>query len=144
MEANFENMPQEKMIRYGIYGLIGIIVLVFLIIGIKVLLRKLKKDGVVAEAKKNVDNKNLSYSDYTYNQMASALWEAFSVWNGTDEETIYRNLKKLNNKDDWFMLISVYGKDKDNMNLVSQLIDELDSSELDKVNEILAKFGESI
>lgn len=144
MEQTFENMPQAKLIKYGIYALIGIIVLVLVIIGSKKLLKLIKKDDTVNEAKKNVNDKNLSYSDYKYNQIATALKEAFTVWNGTDEETIYRNLESLKNKDDWYKLISVYGIDSDNMNLIAQLIDELSSSELKKVNSILAKFGESI
>ena len=143
-DYNLETMPQAKLIKYGIYGTIAIVIIIFIIIGTKALLKKLNRDGVVNEAKKNINNGNLSFSDYKYEQIATAIYEAVTVWNGTDEDTIYRNLEQLNNKDDWYKLITVYGTDKDGLNLVAQLVDELGNSELKKVNVILSKFGESI
>jgi len=140
---DFKLPPQAQLIKLGIYAVIGIIIIIFLVLALRWVASKLKRDDLVRESKKTVKQRNLSYDDFVYKQMASSIFEAADGI-GTDEDTIYRNLEKLNNSDDYRQLIAVYGKDEDGFNLVSRLIYELDKSEQRKVNEILGKFNESI
>ena len=138
------NLPSKKeLITYGIYAVIGIVVLVILILLIKWLSEKIKGDSLVKESKQSVKEKNLTYDEFSYKQMAASIFEAADGV-GTDEDTIYRNLSKLKNVDDWKKLISVYDTDEDGFNLVSRLIYELDDSEKDDVNNILSKFNVTI
>ncbi len=137
------NMPYERTVRLILYTVIGITVIILIVIGLKWLVRKLKNDSVVSGAKKEIKTRNLTLSDYAYRQIAASIFEAADGW-GTDEDTIYRNLEKLNTSDDWYKLITVYGTDKDGYNLIARLIYELDDSEKEKINKILSKFNESI
>ena len=137
------NMPYEQTIRLVIYAVIGITLIILIVIGLKWLIRKVKNDDVVSSSKKEIRNNDLSFSDFTYKQMAASIFEAADGI-GTDEDTIYRNLNRLQTRSDWYKLINTYRVDKDGFNLVSRLIYELDDSEKDKVNEILSKFNESI
>jgi len=120
-----------------------ILIVVLAVIGTGIFFITKSKDDLVSESKKDVKKNNLTYDDFVYKQIASSLREAFSGW-GTDEEAVYRNIQKIKNKDDWKMLISVYGIDDKGMNLVERLINELDSSEISIVNQTLLSFNESI
>jgi len=142
-EQNLNGFSKKDIITYGIYAIIGIVVLIILIVGLKWLISKIKGDALVKESKESVKTRNLSYDDFEYELMASSIFNAANGA-GTDEKAIYRNLKKLKNIDDWKRLISVYNVDEDDFNLVSRLIYELNESEQEEVNKILSKFNASI
>lgn len=81
----------------------------------------------------------LSYSNSEYNSMASRIYAAVKG-PGTDEETIYAQFNKLKTKADLLKLIAAFGT-KDEMTLSEWLADDLNNSEINKVNEILANAG---
>jgi len=137
------NMPYEKTVRLIIYSIIAIALIILFVVGIKWLKRKIKGDELLKEVSKDIKRSNLTLSNAQFEQIAASIFEA-AHGVGTDEDTIYRNLNRLQTKDDWYKLISVYGTDKDNFNLVARLIYELDDSEKEKINQILSKFGETI
>lgn len=145
-----KNMDALKTAKWVGIGLVALIA--FVIVG-KILYSLLKKDDEnVTRAKTNrvlkqeIKNNDLSYSDSEYEAMANSLAEAFRGF-GTDEETVFRVLNKLQNEADWKKLQYVYNSIARDVasyswnnytpDLVSALNEELDSSELDKVNSIL-------
>lgn len=86
--------------------------------------------------------------------MANAIFDAMDGY-GTNEETIETELKKLRSKSDWNALVNAFGtrtissgkwnfQDDFTGNLTECLNDELDSSEIQSVNQILNKIGVSI
>ena len=96
----------------------------------------------------DVDNDNLTYKDNLakYVAIARAIFEALGTGSMfDDEDTVFRNLRLLKTADDWKYLQSIYqDATKDELDLVSRLIHNLDSDEIATVNSILGKFGESI
>ena len=94
-------------------------------------------------------------SDLDFLSMANKIFDAMDGY-GTNEGTIENELKKLKSKDDWNALVSAYGTRTINCGrynpfcndftggLVESLNDEMDSSELNRANEILNKIGVSI
>lgn len=87
--------------------------------------------------------------------MANSLFDAMNGY-GTGEDTIKKELQKLKSKDDWDALVRAFGtrtissgtwnvfQSDFTGTLPDCLNDELDSSELESVNQILSKIGVSI
>lgn len=82
---------------------------------------------------------SLSYSTSEYNSMAARIYAAVKG-PGTDEDTIYAQFNKLKTKADLLRLIAAFGT-KDEMTLSEWLADDLNNSEINKVNNILANSG---
>lgn len=93
--------------------------------------------------------------DLPYTSMADEIFEAMNGY-GTNEAKINAVLERLQKKSHWDSLVSAYGirklsSGRGNVfvsdftgNLPNSLINELDSSELKTVNNILSKIGVSI
>lgn len=85
----------------------------------------------------------VTLSDSDLRQLANKLYTAFYGglfgW-GTDEEAVYDVFNRINNGADLHKLISVYGTRED-LTLDQAMVDELNNSELKKVNTILANKG---
>lgn len=87
--------------------------------------------------------------------MANAIFDAMDGY-GTNEGTIETELKKLRSKSDWNALVNAFGtrtlssgswnvfQDDFTGNLPECLNEELDSTEIQRVNQILNKIGVSI
>lgn len=87
--------------------------------------------------------------------MANTIFDAMNGY-GTAETTIENQLKKLKSKEEWNALVSAFGtrtissgtwnvfQSDFTGDLVSCLNDELDSAEIEKLNQILSKIGVSI
>lgn len=87
--------------------------------------------------------------------IANAIFDAMDGY-GTGNDTIENQLKKLTTKSEWDALVRAFGtrtissgtlnvfQDEFTGDLVSCLNDELDSGELERVNQILSKIGVSI
>lgn len=94
-------------------------------------------------------------SSLDYNKMADNLFDAMDGY-GTGNTAIEDELKKLKSRSDWDKLVSAFGtrtissgwgnifQNNFTGTLPECLNDELDSDELDDVNEILNKIGVSI
>ena len=94
-------------------------------------------------------------SNLDFRKMADSIFDAMDGY-GTGNNTIENELKKLKSKSDWNALVSAFGtrtissgtwnvfQDNFTGTLSDCLNDELDSDELDDVNEILNKIGVSI
>lgn len=87
--------------------------------------------------------------------MANSIFDAMNGY-GTGEDTIKKELQKLKSKNDWDALVRAFGtrtlssgtwnvfQSDFTGTLPECLNDELDSSELESVNQILSKIGVSI
>lgn len=82
---------------------------------------------------------SLSLTNAEYTRLADKLYKAVKGV-GTDETAIYAVFNALGNKADLLKLIAVFGT-KDDMNLAQWIYDDLNSSEIRKVNTILANKG---
>jgi len=83
-----------------------------------------------------------SYSDTQYKLGEDTIYSAInnSRWSpegGTDEEAIYRVFNSLKNSADLLKLISAFGV-RDDESLAAALRDDLDSEEMQKINQILS------
>lgn len=86
-----------------------------------------------------------TYTDGVYMNLADSI-ESACDGIGTDEQVIYQVMSKMKNDLDVAKLIAAYGKRRLEYTLVwgtlsYTLTDELDQSELNQVNSILAKNG---
>ena len=94
----------------------------------------------------DVDKTNLSYTKSEFHLMCSTL-DASMSGGGTDEETIFATMRKMNTQDDWQFLQKTFGiRKKDggfwnsdiNGDLKKWISDDLMDSEVDEIREILS------
>jgi hypothetical protein len=104
------------------------------------LFKKLKTNKDLQAANKDINelekNQKQNYSDGQYSIWAQQLFVAMSGL-GTDENAIYRVFGYMVNDLDVAKLIRAFGV-KDDESLGEWLAGDLDSSEIEKVNKILA------
>jgi len=95
----------------------------------------------------DVDRTNLSFTNSEFHLMCSTL-DASMSGGGTDEETIFSTMRKMNTQDDWQFLQKTFGiRKKDggfwnsdiSGDLKKWLSDDLYDSEVDEVREILSE-----
>jgi hypothetical protein len=87
-----------------------------------------------------------SYSSATYSQLADKIYAAVMYTWGTDEQAIYDVFNKMNSNLDVALLIKAFGKRRvefstQDMELGAHLSNDLDSSEISKLNSILSSKG---
>jgi len=137
MKNNSEKSNPFDILKYTLS--IGASIAI-VIVGYKII-RANENKRIAQELVDNVEvNKNnLTYDLSKYNEFADSLYYAMKGI-GTDEKTIYRTIQKLKTKDDWNMLIKVFGVRKDE-NLLLWLEDDLGDNEykyvMDYVNNVL-------
>lgn len=108
-------------------------------IGKKLTLSSADKD--IRDAQKA--GETASYSAATYSQLADKIYAAVMYTWGTDEKAIYDVFNLMKNNIDVANLIKAFGKRRlefssQQLELGAHLSDDLDSSEIAKVNSILA------
>lgn len=87
-----------------------------------------------------------SYSSATYSQLADKIYAAVMYTWGTDEQAIYDAFNLMKNNIDVAMLIKAFGKRRlefstQDAELGAHLSNDLDSTEIAKVNSILSSKG---
>ena len=87
-----------------------------------------------------------SYSSATYSQLADEIYAAVMYTWGTDEQAIYDVFNLMKNNIDVAMLIKAFGKRRlefstQDAELGAHLSNDLDSTEIAKVNSILSSKG---
>lgn len=98
-------------------------------------------DADIRAAQKS--GEKLSYSLGNYTQFADQIYAAVLTTFGTDEQAIYNIFSKMNNNLDVAQLIKSFGKRRLEFSttmaeLGAHLTEDLDSSEIAKLNSILA------
>jgi hypothetical protein len=98
----------------------------------------------------NVQKENLTFSISEYNSMANQLFNAMDGA-GTNEDIIFSVFNKIQTKDDYNQLIKSFGVRSStgilssfSGDLLTWLSDELSSSDVKKLNNILSKIGVSL
>jgi hypothetical protein len=94
-----------------------------------------KKSGQVA-----------SYPSATYSQLADKIYSAVMYTWGTDEQAIYDVFNQMKNNLDVALLIKAFGKRRVEFSTLDQelgahLSNDLDSAEINKINNILSSKG---
>ena len=92
-------------------------------------------------------------SDDTARLLATSLFEAFNVWNGTDTDVIRTIIAKLHNGKDWLAVIRAFGVrpygttgtpwfgDGTQLDLVGWFRKELSGSLMQEIENALDKYG---
>jgi hypothetical protein len=87
-----------------------------------------------------------SYPSGTYSQLADKIYSAVMYTWGTDEQAIYDVFNQMKNNLDVALLIKAFGKRRVEFSTLDQelgahLSNDLDSSEITKINNILSSKG---
>lgn len=113
----------------------------------KAIAKKLNSNNAeqdIIDAKKA--GQTASYSSATYSQLADKIYAAVMYTWGTDEQAIYDVFNKMNSNLDVALLIKAFGKRRvefstQELELGAHLSNDLDSSEISKLNSILSSKG---
>lgn len=138
----------NKYVKIGLLVAVAIVVIVIISQIVKLLK---KQDSLTRGARRDTNKGRLNYTDTEYKTMAENLYEAMNGM-GTDVNSIYTTLSKLQSEADWYRLVDVYGvREHANSayvgfwsfkgNLIESLNNELTSSQKARVSSILASIG---
>ncbi len=107
------------------------------ILGLKNSIKSSVQNGkLVDEVNAEIDTNKVSLTQSQFNTLASKLHTAMNGM-GTDEDSIYDAFKTINSRSDLLQLIKTFGV-KDGETLKEWLYDDLSSSDIQHINEILA------
>ena len=136
---------KQQLIKYAIYTLIGILVIVLVI----VILKKTSKTFANAMTQKQqeyinsleIDEGQVGLPTTQINTLVAKLKTAFGMWGAaTDEDAVYDVFETINTRSELLKIISVFGVHKDHT-LNEWMTKELNRKELEHVQEILESKG---
>jgi len=144
---------QKRMQKIALYTVLGIVGVILFVIFWKRFSRWFGKAAEVANIEamqQSVNASNLTFPKNQYSLFADNLFSAMDGM-GTDEESIYGVFRQMQTDDDVSQLIVAYGirtvtdprpwySNKD-LSLAQSIKDELDETEVKKINVILAGKG---
>ena len=128
------------------YGMIAIVVLImFFVVWNR--FGKSKQETEDANKQRDIDNEvnnainksNVKLTQVQLNTLADKIYKAVKG-SGTDERSIYDAMRTLETKDDILALIKTFGV-RDSMTLREWLYDDLNNSEISKINDIFLSKG---
>lgn len=128
------------------YGMIAIVVLImFFVVWNR--FGKSKQDTEDANKERDIANEvnnaittsNVTLSQVQLNTLADKIYKAVKG-SGTDEKSIYDAMRTLVTKDDVLALIKTFSV-RDSMTLREWLYDDLNNSEISKINDIFLSKG---
>lgn len=136
---------KQQLIKYAIYTLIGILVIVLVV----VILKKTSKTFANAMTQKQqeyinsleIDEDQIGLPTTQINTLVAKLKTAFGMWGAaTDEDAVYDVFETINTRSELLKIISVFGVHKDHT-LNEWMTKELNQKELEHVQEILESKG---
>ena len=136
---------KQQLIKYAIYTLIGILVIVLVV----VILKKTSKTFANAMTQKQqeyinsleIDENQVGLPTTQINTLVAKLKTAFGMWGAaTDEDAVYDVFETINTRSELLKIISVFGVHK-NHTLNEWMTKELNQKELEHVQEILESKG---
>lgn len=136
---------KQQLIKYAIYTLIGILVIVLVV----VILKKTSKTFANAMTQKQqeyinsleIDENQVGLPTTQINTLVAKLKTAFGIWGAaTDEDAVYDVFETINTRSELLKIISVFGVHKDHT-LNEWMTKELNQKELQHVQEILESKG---
>lgn len=98
-----------------------------------------KERDIANEVNNAITTSNIRLSQVQLNTLADKLYNAVKGA-GTDEKSIYDAMRTLQTKDDVLALIKTFSV-RDSMTLREWLYDDLNNSEISKINDILLSKG---
>ena len=98
-----------------------------------------KQRDIANEVNNAITTSNVTLSQVQLNTLADKIYKAVKG-SGTDEKSIYDAMRTLVTKDDVLALIKTFSV-RDSMTLREWLYDDLNNSEVSKINDILLSKG---
>ena len=136
---------KQQLIKYAIYTLIGILVIVLIV----VILKKTSKTFANAMTQKQqeyinsleIDEDQVGLPTTQINTLVAKLKTAFGMWGAaTDEDAVYDVFETINTRSELLKIISVFGVHEDHT-LNEWMTKELNQKELEHVQKILEAKG---
>ena len=136
-------MNKDLLLKYGITA--TVVLIIFFVIWNR--FGKSKQETEDANKQRNIDNEvnnaitasNVTITQVQLNTLADKIYKAVKG-SGTDEKSIYDAMRTLQTKDDVLALIKTFSV-RDSMTLREWLYDDLNNSEVSKINDILLSKG---
>lgn len=136
-------MNKDLLLKYGMIAIV--VLIIFFVVWNR--FGKSKQETEDANKERDIANEvnnaittsNVSLSQVQLNTLADKLYNAVKGA-GTDEKSIYDAMRTLQTKDDVLALIKTFSV-RDSMTLREWLYDDLNNSEISKINDILLSKG---
>ena len=136
-------MNKDLLLKYGITA--TVVLIIFFVIWNR--FGKSKQETEDANKQRNIDNEvnnaitasNVTITQVQLNTLADKIYKAVKG-SGTDEKSIYDAMRTLQTKDDVLALIKTFSV-RDSMTLREWLYDDLNNSEISKINDIFLSKG---
>lgn len=132
---------KNKAVKYVVIALMIAIAAVVLYFIYKKMRTAIQERKLIADVNKEVSPSQINYTDLQYQAFATKLYRAMAGM-GTDEEAIYSVMQQMKSRTDLMRVIAAFGV-QDDMTLNDWISDELNASEIKKVNSLLASNGVS-
>lgn len=136
-------MNKDLLLKYGMTAIV--VLIIFFVIWNR--FGKSKQETEDANKQRDIANEvnnaittsNVTLTQVQLNTLADKLYNAVKGA-GTDEKSIYDAMRTLQTKDDVLALIKTFSV-RDSMTLREWLYDDLNNSEISKINDILLSKG---
>lgn len=136
-------MNKDLLLKYGITA--TVVLIIFFVIWNRFGKSKQetedanKERDIVNEVNNAITTSNVTLSQVQLNTLADKIYKAVKG-SGTDEKSIYDAMRTLETKDDVLALIKTFSV-RDSMTLREWLYDDLNNSEISKINDIFLSKG---
>ena len=132
-------MNKDLLLKYGMIAIV--VLIIFFVVWNR--FGKSKQDTEDANKERDIANEvnnaittsNVTLSQVQLNTLADKIYKAVKG-PGTDEKSVYDAMRTLQTKDDVLALIKTFSV-RDSMTLREWLYDDLNNSEIQKINDIL-------
>lgn len=136
-------MNKDLLLKYGMIAIV--VLIIFFVVWNR--FGKSKQETEDANKQRDIANEvnnaitasNVKLTQVQLNTLADKIYKAVKG-SGTDEKSIYDAMRTLQTKDDVLALIKTFSV-RDSMTLREWLYDDLNNSEISKINDILLSKG---
>ena len=140
-----QNIDYNKLIKYGSYVLIALLVVIVAVAIYKTAKKFLGNELTAAQQEHinalEIDSNEISVPKTEMNNLVSKLKAAFGKYGyATDEDAVYEVFEALNSRSDVLSLVSAFGVHEGHT-LSEWIAKELNASERKHVQEILSSKG---
>lgn len=136
-------MNKDLLLKYGMITVV--VLIIFFVVWNKLSISKSdaananKEKDIMREVNNEINQSNITLTQVQLNTLADKIYKAVKGA-GTDEKSIYDAMRTLQTKDDVLALIKTFSV-RDSMTLREWLYDDLNNSEISKINDILLSKG---
>lgn len=136
-------MNKDLLLKYGMIAIV--VLIIFFVVWNKFgkskseTEEKEKKGNLNEEINKEINLNNVTLTQVQLNTLSDKIYKALKGI-GSDEKSVYDAIRTLQTKNDVLALIKTFSV-RDSMTLREWLYDDLNNSEISKINEILLSKG---